>query len=319
MPLASETDTGQARLEVRTSMAMASVIEVLTSDTANRADEALQLVDQVFQAYERACSRFDPTSELNSYLAAGEPQMLSKILSSVLVQAFASYRATDGRFDPRVRGALEALGYGQTFSALIEPSSAPSANPLVNPWENPVLDGERQYFRPQSTALDLGGIAKGAALSAAVDRLRRASLSGLISAGGDVAVVAQRDNCPFSIGIEDPIPGAVEPVAVVEVDSGAVMTSSVRVRQWRAGTTPVHHLIDPRTGLPGGAGLAAVTVIGDDPVAAELWSKTLFLGGLVEGLAEADLRGLAAVFVSREGDVVASNSAQKYLTWVRPT
>jgi len=319
VPFVNDTDTGRANLEVRSTTAMASVIEVLTSDTANRADEALQLVDQVFQAYERACSRFDPTSELNSYLAAGEPQMLSKILSSVLVQAFASCQATDGRFDPRVRGALEALGYGQTFSALIEPSSAPSANPLVNPWENPVLDGERQYFRPQSTALDLGGIAKGAALSAAVDQLRRASLSGLISAGGDVAVVAQRDNCPFSIGIEDPIPGAVDPVAVVEVDSGAVMTSSVRVRQWRAGTTPVHHLIDPRTGLPGGAGLAAVTVIGDDPVAAEVWSKTLFLGGLVEGLAEADLRGIAAILVTREGDVVASNSAQKYLTWVRPT
>jgi thiamine biosynthesis lipoprotein len=298
---------------------MASVIQVLTLLPDDRADEALGLVDQVFQAYEVACSRFDPHSELNTYLESSEPQVLSPELSTVLQLAFAAYVETDGRFDPRVRATLEALGYGQTFSGLVELGTAPTANPQVTLWENPVLDAAQRRFRPQGSALDLGGIAKGAALAAAASRLHKAAMHGLVSAGGDLVIVGPSDGRNWPIAIEDPIPGATDPVAVVEVSSGAVMTSSVRVRQWRAGTTPVHHLIDPRTGLPGGHGLAAVTVIGDDPVAAEVWSKTLFLDGLVDGLAEAEQRGLSAIFVSREGDVVVSSTAQSVLTWVRPT
>ncbi len=41
----------------------------------------------------------------------------------------------------------------------------------------------------------------------------------------------------------------------------------------------VHHLIDPRTGEPGGDGLLAVTVAGPDPAWSEVWSKSLFLAG----------------------------------------
>ena len=71
-----------------------------------------------------------------------------------------------------------------------------------------------------------------------------------------------------------------EEIAIIAVDGGAVCTSSIAVHAWTAANgRPVHHLVDPRTGEPGGAGLVSVTVAGPDPAWAEVWSKTLFLAG----------------------------------------
>lgn len=319
MPFASETLELSRELTVRTTSAMASVIEVLIQGNDAVADQALQLVDQVFGIYEAACSRFVASSELNEFLKATGQTALSPVLSQVLRASFAAYVETGGRFDPRVRQALEALGYDRTFSQLLEPRNAPEPRPLLVPWENPLIDEHSLTFAAQSAALDFGGIAKGAALAAAAEALRLRGMNGLICAGGDVVVVAHNCSRPWPIAIEDPIPSAIEPIAAVEIEQGAVMTSSVRLRQWRAGTTPVHHLIDPRTGAPGGEGLSSVTVIGDDPVSAEVWSKTLFLGGFAGGFVEAELRGLAAVFVSREGEVAVSSGAEPVVTWVRPS
>ena len=82
-----------------------------------------------------------------------------------------------------------------------------------------------------------------------------------------------------SSSIEDPT-GGDDPIATVTIREGALSTSSTLVNQWTAadGRT-VHHLVDPRTGEPGGAGLLSVTVAGSDPAWTEVWSKCLFLCG----------------------------------------
>lgn len=89
--------------------------------------------------------------------------------------------------------------------------------------------------------------------------------------------------------------GRGEPLAVVDVVDGAIATSSVRLRRWVAADgRPVHHLVDPSTGEPGGHGLLAVTVALADPAWAEVWSKALFLAGPTVIGPEARERGLAA-------------------------
>ena len=319
MPFGSATANAERELIVRTTSAMASFIEVLIDGSNSEGDRALKLVDDVFARYEMACSRFAEESELNCFLRGRRSQSLSLTLGTVLRDAYAAYVETNGRFDPRVRKVLEDLGYDVTYSALREPDVAPEPQPIVVPWGNPLKNGAGFIGVVQDQSLDLGGIAKGAALRAARDALNLAGLEGLVCAGGDVVVATRSEHRPWPIAIEDPIPHAVDPIATIELRVGAVMTSSVRLRQWRAGTTPVHHLIDPRTGAPGGNGLASVTVIGADPVVAEVWSKTLFLAGFNQGLAEAEDRQLAAIFVSREGDFAVSEHGPPLVTWVRPS
>ena len=70
------------------------------------------------------------------------------------------------------------------------------------------------------------------------------------------------------------------PLLVLAVRDRAVTTSSTRVRRWRVDGVGVHHLIDPRTGLPAEGGLQAVTGLGDDPADAEVAAKGLFIEGI---------------------------------------
>ena len=78
----------------------------------------------------------------------------------------------------------------------------------------------------------------------------------------------------------------------------------------------VHHLIDPGTGEPGGAGLHSVTVAATDPAWAEVWSKALFLEGS-DGIAGAARgRDLAAWWVTTDGALEMTPAARQRTTWV---
>jgi thiamine biosynthesis lipoprotein len=77
----------------------------------------------------------------------------------------------------------------------------------------------------------------------------------------------------------------------------------------------VHHLVDPRTGSPGGQGLTAVTIVGTDPAEAEVMSKVLFLHGRDHIGTEARRRHVAALWVTSDGVVVESPAMDRYVLW----
>jgi thiamine biosynthesis lipoprotein len=121
---------------------------------------------------------------------------------------------------------------------------------------------------------------------------------------------------PWIIAIEDPT-GGDDPIATVAVPDGAVTTSSILVHHWTAADgRPVHHLIDPRTGEPGGAGLLSVTVAGRDPAWSEVWSKSLFLRGAGDIAEVARARGLAAWWVREDGAVEMTAAARARTIWL---
>jgi FAD:protein FMN transferase len=80
----------------------------------------------------------------------------------------------------------------------------------------------------------------------------------------------------------------------------------------------VHHLIDPRTRRPAESDLASVTVVAGDPSLAEVWSKSLFVLGRGAIRAEADRRGLAALWVDTTGHVGVSREMRRYVAWQVP-
>jgi thiamine biosynthesis lipoprotein len=137
-----------------------------------------------------------------------------------------------------------------------------------------------------------------------------------LEAGGDlVARGPGPDGDPWLVGIEDPA-GRPDPLGAITVGAGALATSSVRLRSWVHDGRTVHHLLDPRTGEPVESGLRAVTVFGPDPAWAEVWSKTLFVGGGSAIAGEARGRGLAAWWVTDGGDLEMTPAARTRTAWV---
>ena len=59
-----------------------------------------------------------------------------------------------------------------------------------------------------------------------------------------------------------------------------------------------------------------MTVLGPDPAWAEVWSKTLFVGGGRAIASEARARGLAAWWVTDAGDLEMTAAARARTAWV---
>ena len=288
-----------------------------------RALSAVAAALQEFGEVEAACTRFDPASPLMR--ANANPSgwcAVPRRCYEAVSEAHRAYQETGGRFDPRVFGDLVALGYRATLPFSGGPVVADGAvvrrRLALPPW--------RPQFRVRAGTfavllgglpIELGGIGKGLAVRWAAGLLAAASGNHLIEAGGDCMASGRApDGGPWHVGVEDPA-GDLAPVAVLGLSDLAATTSSTRVRHWTAAGRPVHHIVDPRTGLPGGRGMRSVTVVGPDPAMAEVWSKTLFLAGRHAVATQAERHGIAACWVSDDGVVSFSTAIEPHVLWRR--
>jgi len=296
-----------------------------TAEADADADAAWLATVTVFEAAEAAMSRFRDTSELTLINRAvveavergDQPGFVrpTPMLRRALVAADRAHRSTAGRFDPRVIGDLDRLGY--RGAALATDGDAARTAPIMRPDPLPVIvrHGRDELRLPRP--VDLGGIGKGLTLRWAADAIRSHGIEAfLLEAGGDiVASGVGPDDDAWSLGIEDP--AEREPhVVTAAVTDAAVATSSIAVNRWTSGDRTVHHLIDPWTGEPADTGLLSVTVSGPDPAWAEVWSKVLFLSGRTTIASEARSRGLAAWWVTDDRSLEMTPAARSLTTWV---
>ncbi|HEX8082206.1 MAG TPA: FAD:protein FMN transferase [Jatrophihabitans sp.] len=286
------------------------------------AERGVDAVEELFRAVDAQCTRFDPASPLMQANAAGGWHQVPQWCYAALEEAAAAHLRTGRLFDPRVLTELVQLGYDTSLPLTAGPVSLPSRQfrPVrtirVLPWR-PRFDAAARAVAVGPAAVDLGGIAKGLAVRWAADLLRDSAGTFFVDAGGDGYFAgAGPAGRGWSVGVEDPL-GGTDPVAVLAVRNQACATSSTRLRQWRVGDRAAHHLIDPRTGGPSAGGLASVTVVGSDPAAAEVWSKTLFLHGAdrIETVAVAE--GITALWVRDDGGIGATGDMGPMLVWSR--
>jgi thiamine biosynthesis lipoprotein len=221
---------------------------------------ALAAVDNVLSALDRQASRFRRDSEISwIHRGGGGLFMLSDGLAEAVSVALAAAQWTGGLVDPTVGGALISLGYDRDFAAIDPERRDPPGPPAPAPgWQRVRLDGPLLRL-PPGVRLDLGATAKGLGS----DRAARAALAAggnsggvLVSLGGDIAVggLPPRDGWPILVadGPESdwPDPASSSRAQPVRLPSGAVATSSITCRRWRRAGRVLHHIVDPRTGLP---------------------------------------------------------------------
>lgn len=261
------------------------------------------LAREVIRAWDRRFSRFDAASELsrlNATAGTADGFVASDDLFAATAMALDAAAATDGVFDPLLGARLGALGYDRTFSRLVERGARVSVEPwLPGRWREVITDASAsRIWLPAGTALDLGGIAKGMAVDAAIEAVVRAGADwATVNAGGDLAVYGippGADSWPIAVD------GLGE--RVLAIRDGALATSTVLERRWLAADgTWRHHLIDPRTGLPADSDVLLASVSAATCTQAEVAAKVALILGRSAGMAFLDEHGLSGLLVGQDG------------------
>jgi thiamine biosynthesis lipoprotein len=288
-------------------------------DARSVADSVVQRALTVFPAVHAACTRFDPDSPLmRANARPDEWHDVPPVLADAVRAAHHAYLVTGGRFDPRVLDDLVRLGYDRSLpfeDGDVTTRGVVTGREALPRWSPRFRGGRQPQLHLGGVPVDLGGIGKSLAVRWAVAVLADEVDDFLLDAGGDCycAGTGPEDD-GWRVGVEDPA-GGDRPVAVLALRDAGCATSSTRLRRWHAGETTAHHLIDPSTGRPGGTGLAAVTVVAPDTADAEVTAKDLFLRGAGGVAGAADRSGVAALWVTAAGEVVASGAMEPHVVW----
>ncbi len=214
---------------------------------------------------------------------------VSPLLAEAIEVSLRAAELTDGDVDPTVGGALRALGYDRDFAELQTATTARTTDRWVHPdapndppsslqtgagagagagpgivgvrtipgWRSVSVDvAAGKLTVPAGVQLDLGATVKGwAADRSAAAISDRLGCGVLVSLGGDTAVAGPpptEEGWPIrvqdtTLPLEDTPDG---PSQVVSIRVGGLATSSTAARRWHHGGDVLHHILDPRTGLP---------------------------------------------------------------------
>lgn len=253
--------------------AMGSHMQVWLSARSAAEAQVLADVPVWFEAWETQLSRFRPASELSQLnTRSGQWTPVSPTLYDVIADAREAAELTDGVFNPLVLNAVEAAGYDRSFEQGLG-SHAELFASAVPAWDALQVDDEREaVYLPVGARIDLGGIGKGWAAQQVIDRLASYGPC-LIDAGGDLVAHGSPDESGGWL-VNIPNLDESDTLLTVLLTDQAVATSGTDVHQWQRGGQTVHHLIDPRTGLPSESAIVRSTVIAPDATQAVVWAKT---------------------------------------------
>lgn len=289
----------------------------LAADAARRLLPLQELIQHQLDTVIAQMSTWETDSDLSRYnqAAAGSWHRLPDEFFRVLEYALDVAQASDGAYDPTAGALVNAWGFGPTQRYTEEGFVVPGNTALDFAraqcgWQRIQLDkAAHRVLQPGNATIDLSAIAKGFS----VDQIARALLqrgidSFLVEVGGELRGAGVKpDGQPWWVALEHPLPASFADAITNEASIAtiaalynlSVATSGDYRRYFEEGDTRFSHTIDPRSGEPIAHGLASVTVLHCDCMAADAWSTALGVMGAAQGLAFADQHDLAALFIQR--------------------
>ena len=271
-----------------------------------------QRLAAVLDRVDRAMSTYDETSELAMFNRApvGVPVPVSPWLADVADAAQRVAEETGGAFDATVGPLVAFWGFGADAEALPDRTPLREARSVVGHGRLKVALSPPTLTKLAEVRVDFSAIAKGFAVDRMADVLDGASCRAyLVELGGELRAHGRApDGGAWRVGVEAPLAFASGGLqTVLHIRDGALATSG-GYRQFREptkaeqallprGQTRVSHVVDPRSGLPVAHALASVTVVARSAVLADAYATALLVLGTEAGLAFAERRGIAALFV----------------------
>jgi FAD:protein FMN transferase len=261
------------------STAVVAVTEAAALQSARTA------VEEVIDAFDRACSRFRDDSELTAVSkGAGSAVPAGPLLLDAVDAALRAAQVTDGDVDPTVGEALVALGYDRDFAAVGAAGArvAPVRVASVPGWRTVQVDRQAGTIRvARGVRLDLGATAKAlAADRAAAAAVDAGGCGALVSLGGDLAIAGTAPAEGWRVRVTDDHRADVSaPGQTITLRAGGLATSSTTVRRWDTASGVAHHLVDPATGRPASSFWQTVSVTAGSCLDANIASTASIIRG----------------------------------------
>ena len=229
---------------------------VIRGEPAGKSRAAAAEIARAFERMHVDWHAWKPGGELhrlNKALARGEASEVSGGLARLLKVSQELSVQSEGLFDPAIGSLIAAWGFhgdepprtpppaDKTIARLV--AARPSLKDLV-------FEGRTVRSANTSVRIDLGAVAKGAALDLAADILKRRGIeNAVLNAGGDINVLGKYAARPWRVAIRDPV--GWQAIASVEMRPGEVLyTSGNYERYLEHNGERFSHILDPRTGRP---------------------------------------------------------------------
>jgi thiamine biosynthesis lipoprotein len=223
-------------------------VRVVIYAESTRARAAAQAAFDRVAALDRMMSDYRPDSELRT-VPRGRSVRVSDELFQTVARAVEIAAATGGAFDPTV-GPLVALWREARKTGRMPERTALDAARARTGWQRIVIDRTRRtVLIPTGMEIDLGGVAKGYILQAALGILRsRGVTRALIESGGDIVV---GDAPPGRRGwrIDAPDANPAFRRRAARLTHAALATSGPTAQFVEIDGIRYSHVIDPRTGF----------------------------------------------------------------------
>ncbi|MES2259043.1 MAG: FAD:protein FMN transferase [Pseudomonadota bacterium] len=245
---------------------------------------------------------------------AGSWHVLPPAFFDVLSFAISVAEQSGGAYDPCAGAIVNAWGFGPSGRHDEPGFVAPDANRIAalraqRAAQRVELDPARRAARqPGGILLDLSAVAKGYGVDRLAHYLQSQGVRHfLVEVGGELRGAGVKpDGQPWWVALEQVDDGALSLARapgemVLALHGLSVATSGDYRRYFVDGEQRYSHTIDPRSAAPIDNGLASVTVLHPQCMAADAWSTALTVLGPERGMALAERQGLAARFVLRDG------------------
>lgn len=214
--------------------------------------------------------------------------------------------ATDGAFDMTVTPLVEMWALCEAENRLPHKDELAAALALVD-HKAVSVSGQGLSKQDARIAVDLGGIGKGAAISALIGYLETTdACGGLVSFGSNVAVFGDKPNGdPFRVAIKHPREEN-RALGTLTMPAGTVLSVSGDYERYvTIDGVRYHHILNPKSGYPADTGLASVAVLTGDGALADALSTALFVMGedAARALYQSGLYDFEAIFADADGSV----------------
>ncbi|TBU93365.1 FAD:protein FMN transferase [Phytopseudomonas dryadis] len=224
-------------------------------------------------------------------------------------------RDSGGAFDLTLEPLLDLWGFGPRGNGERQVPDAEALKEVRGRigQEHLHVDGDR-LCKDLDLQVDFNSIAAGYTVDRIIERLVQLGVrSYLVEATGELKAVGRKpDGQPWRIALEAPRDDQRAIARVIELDGYGISTSGDYRNYFEEQGVRYSHTLDPQTAAPIQHTLAAVTVAAPSTLMADGLSTVLLVLGPEKGYEYAEREGIAAFFVTREGDGFVTRSTATF-------